>query len=341
MKRIFIMSSERSGSNLLRRIIGANKEMIAPTAIHFTTNLAKWTVFYQSQKGFLSKQLVQDMMNLARSHIVPWTYPIRLDQVIETMQQDNFWGAYISLYDTLAIVAGKSGWVCKDNALFDYAAEIIGLYPDSKFIYLVRDGRDVALSFKKMPTGPKTISSAAILWTKEQQACLRTAMLHTENIKRVRYEDLLRKTVPQVKSICEFTGLQYSSRMLNFFSDPSGISEKSVFWKNLNKPLMTQNFDKWRKKMKPTYVKYYQGCLNGETKGILKVLGYDIVDGSLTTAQFNARRICDYFINGLHYFKNVMAPPEKLARRPKKRALAAIRARLVSGHMQADCDTVQ
>ncbi len=330
MKRIFIMSSERSGSNLLRQIIGMHTEMIAPTAIHFTTNLAKWFPFYQSKTGLADKQLIRDMLDLAAAHIAPWHYSIKIDRVRDAIEQYNFWGVFIALYDTLADMQAKSGWICKDNALFDFASEILNFYPDSKFIYLVRDGRDVALSFRKMPTGPKTIYDAASLWTTEQQACLRVATMHPQAVRIVRYEDLLRHPTSQVKSICEFAELQYSDQMLTSLSDPLGMSKRSIFWKNLNKQLMTENYGKWRKMMKRRDVRYYQSVLNGETKGILKLLGYDVVGIDLSFLRIKIRRLCDYGLNIFYFLKNIIESPEKHARRPKKQALALIRNRLIS-----------
>ena len=330
MRRLFIMSSERSGSNLLRQIIGTHPEMIAPTAIHFTTNLAKWSAFYHSKTKLDDKQLVRDMLNLASSHIAPWHYPIKENHVRKAIEHHNFWGVFIALYDTLAKMEGKLGWVCKDNALFDYAAEILTYYPDCKFIYLVRDGRDVALSFQKMPTGPKTISDAARLWTLEQQACLRISALYPQNVCRVRYEDLLRQPILQVKSLCNFANLPYSESMLTSLSDPLGMSQKSIFWKNLNKPLMTKNFGKWRKKMTPSNARFYQSVLNGEPKSILKLLGYDVVGSDMPFSQIKVRRMGDYGLNVFYYLKNILVSPEKDARLPKKQVLAAIRKRFIN-----------
>ena len=333
MNRIFIMSSERSGSNLLKNMLGAHDDIIAPIAIHFTTNMAKWSAFYQCDKGIQDKLLIQDMMDLAKSQIASWNYNIEVDQVVNKIEKHNFWGVFVSLYDTLAENEGKTGWVCKDNALYYYAPEIIGQYPDAKFIYLVRDGRDVALSFLKVPGGPNTLSDAASLWTKEQQECLRISKLYPKNILLVRYEDMLLDTVPQIKSLCNFVGLSYSNRMATSFSDKSDISDKSVFWKNLNKPLMLDNHWKWRKQMKSRDVMYYQCGLNGETKGMLKILGYDVLEKDLSKFYLKIRRTLDYILKVFYYFKNTLFSQEKHARLPKKQAIINIRSKLISNRL--------
>ena len=333
MNRIFIMSSERSGSNLLKNMLGAHDDIIAPTAIHFTTNMAKWSAFYQCEKGIQEELLIQDMMDLAKSHIAPWNYNIEVGQVVNKIKKHNFWGVFVSLYDTLTEKEGKTGWVCKDNALFSYASEIISQYPDAKFIYIVRDGRDVALSFLNVPGGPNTLSDAASLWTKEQQECLRISKIYPQNVFIVRYEDILRDTVSQIKSLCDFVGLSYSDRMVTSFFDNCDISGTSVFWKNLNKPLMLDNHSKWRNKMKSKDVSYYQCGVNGETKGMLNILGYDVLEKELSIFYLKIRRTIDYTLKVFYYLKNNLLSQEKHARLPKKQAINNIRNKLISNRL--------
>lgn len=329
MYRIFIMSSERSGSNLIRNMLGAHDEILAPTAIHFTTRMAKWSAFYQYVDGLEVGCLVRDMLNLARSHIAPWDYDVKVDEVVRNANKRNFWSAFVSLYDTVAKNEGKTGWVCKDNALYLYAPEIISHYPDTKFIYLVRDGRDVALSFLRVPTGPNTLTDAASLWTREQQECIRLHNLYPDNVFMLRYEDILTDTESQIVSLCQFLGLTYLDRMISVYADEKGLAGKSVLWENLNKPIIRNNYNKWRRHMNRRDALYYQHTVHGEAQAILKILGYRLLEGEVSRFYLHYRSIVDHFKKACFYIKNKWFPPERIGRLPKRRMTDAIRKRLL------------
>lgn len=330
MIRIFIMSSERSGSNLLRQILGSHKDGIAPVAIHFTTNLAKLSPYYCSGPGYRSDQLVADMVTLARSHIVPWQYDIDIEQVVKNIEINSFWGVMISLYDVIARSDDRKFWVCKDNALFDYAEEIIDQFPEAKFIYLVRDGRDVALSFLKVPGGPKSMTDAGRLWIREQQKCLQVYRLYPENVYMVRYEDLLNNPQETIRGMCSFSGIAYSEDMMNFFKKDDNTFEKSVYWSNLNKPLMSENSGKWKNEMSGKDIHYYQNIESAECKRLLASFGYEVLEDSNNMIIYTIyRQVVDKILKFCRFFYYKIYQPEGKARLPKKQALKKIRQQLM------------
>ena len=61
---------------------------------------------------------------------------------------------------------GKARWGDKTPRYVESIPFISGLFPDARFVHLVRDGRDVALSYANVPFGPKTVARAASLWAK-------------------------------------------------------------------------------------------------------------------------------------------------------------------------------
>ena len=67
------------------------------------------------------------------------------------------------------------------------------------YIHLVRDGRDVALSFKKAVVGEKHIYHLAKKWQYDQESSWRYVKeFGTERAIQVRYEDLLISTDKEI-----------------------------------------------------------------------------------------------------------------------------------------------
>jgi len=82
-------------------------------------------------------------------------------------------------------------------------------------IHLVRDGRAVALSRKKREN--MAFVDCARIWRDENRKALITLKsIPRERIFRIRYEDLCRETEAELSRICDFLGIEYTNKMLDF-----------------------------------------------------------------------------------------------------------------------------
>lgn len=91
-----------------------------------------------------------------------------------------------------------------------YTEDINKLLPHARFIHMIRDGRDVAVSMvaarKNMGFGSRTILDAAATWKKHIQAA-KQAKQYPDRYLEVRYEDLLTAGVDVLKTVFEFCNL--------------------------------------------------------------------------------------------------------------------------------------
>ena len=71
---------------------------------------------------------------------------------------------------------------------------LLELFPNAKFIHLVRDGRDAFLSIKNLRWDPDNVLSAAIAWRNCIKAWEKMNLPSTQGIV-VKYEDLLENTM--------------------------------------------------------------------------------------------------------------------------------------------------
>lgn len=95
-----------------------------------------------------------------------------------------------------------------------YIPEILSLLPDARFIHLVRDPRDVALSMIRASRtwgsdwAPSTARDAARMWAEHAGAVQNAkALVNEANFLEMRYEDLLRSTEAGLTRVLAFLGL--------------------------------------------------------------------------------------------------------------------------------------
>jgi hypothetical protein len=103
------------------------------------------------------------------------------------------------------------------------------LWPETRFVHLIRDGRDVALSFMKWPKvlqkKPGNLStwkddpfSTAALWWELNVRCGLRAFewLDPKLCYEMRYESLIANPRKECAALCEFLKLPYDESMLRF-----------------------------------------------------------------------------------------------------------------------------
>ncbi len=118
---------------------------------------------------------------------------------------------------------------------------VIGeLCPDAKYIHLVRDGRDVALSVMGRFWGAQNIYTAAQEWIEAVDAIdafLKT--LPAEQKLEITYEQLLSEPMATFERVVEFLEIEPREALLKQL--------EPLLLEQLN----ASNFDKWRTKMTP------------------------------------------------------------------------------------------
>lgn len=93
------------------------------------------------------------------------------------------------------------------------------LWPDARYIHLVRDPRDVARSVVQKGWAGN-IYQAAEFWTKAERCWDALAPhLSAGQAIEVRYEDLVLQTESVLAAVCRFAGVDYSPRMLDYPAD--------------------------------------------------------------------------------------------------------------------------
>ncbi len=98
---------------------------------------------------------------------------------------------------------------------------LLKLYPEARFIHLVRDPRDVSPSVIKMGWAGN-VYTACTPWIEAEQCWDRVeALTSDERWIQIRYEDLLENPQQQLSRACELIGVEFDPAMLGFHEDTS------------------------------------------------------------------------------------------------------------------------
>ncbi|MGK7892251.1 MAG: sulfotransferase [Xenococcus sp. (in: cyanobacteria)] len=273
-----MIGTQRSGSNLLRLMINQIDGLAAPHPPHILKRIMPLVPEYgdlQNKDNF--KVLVDDVCRLVELNPVPWD-GVTLDRedVMNRCRDNSLVAVFSSIYDIVAETWGAKKWCCKSLANVHYLPDITEYSDESKFIYLYRDGRDVALSFQKAVVGEKHIYHIAQAWAKAQRRALDMKnKLAADRFYRISYEEITGDPEPALRGLCKFMGVEYTPKMLNFHqsSEASNAASSSSLWGNVTQPIMKQNTKKFLQKMTNEEIEIFESVAGD----VLDALGYERV----------------------------------------------------------------
>lgn len=139
---------------------------------------------------------------------------------------------------------GKEIWGCKMN---NQIPQYLSQWPNARCIDIVRDGRDVAASQLKMGTFGKTVEEIANAWHKTHTRFLRFQESHPHNVKVIRYEDLIHDSEENARALCDFIGIPYNQRMLNYHKEDLTLFKANHISKsNVMSGINAKSIGKWK-----------------------------------------------------------------------------------------------
>ena len=108
---------------------------------------------------------------------------------------------------------GKIFWGAKIVSIYD---DLAGLYPEARYLFMLRDGRDIAASRKKVGDFKQTIEHIADGWCHQIKKFEEFAARSNGRAVFVPYEHLAKNPEYEVRKLMEILGLPWSDRLLSF-----------------------------------------------------------------------------------------------------------------------------
>jgi hypothetical protein len=195
---------------------------------------------------------------LRTEHVQMWTPLPSLPETLGAIRRYDFHGIVDGLLRAWAASQGKLRWGEKTpQHTLCWRAIVAGFEP-VQVIHLVRDGRDVALSYKRAFFGPKHVYPLARRWQQYLEAAEEAhAVLGDHAFLQVRYEDLLAAPDEQLKRICDFLGEDFTPAMLGYHQN-NNVHADQRNAQNLHQPLMASNSGNWRTHMTGREVRIFE-----------------------------------------------------------------------------------
>jgi hypothetical protein len=275
---VFIVGCARSGTKLLRKITDAHPRIAVPLETNWipkpferrqgvtpdglvTPELVSWLL---SREKFTRMRIGQD----------------ELEGLVAGEEPVSYSTFVTGVFDLYGKGQGKRLVGDKTPAYVRRIPTLHALWPEARFVHLIRDGRDVCMSainwrkadhalgrFSIWEVDP--ITTAAVWWEwhvrlgREDGGSLAPQLYH-----EVRYEELVSRPAKECETLCSFLDLPYDDAMLKFHegrekADPNLDAKKA--WRPL-----TPGLRKWSEQMPAEDLERFEAAAGD----LLEELGY-------------------------------------------------------------------
>jgi hypothetical protein len=238
---VFLIGSARSGTTLLRRIVDAHPLIAISPETHWVPRFYEKRIGV-TEEGTITSELVPQVIGYRR--FPRFDLPEEAIEGLARGDQPVSYATFVSGFDDLIgeargkrLVGDKTGECARS------VATLHELWPAARFVHLIRDGRDVALSvlnWKENPGASRfptwdddAVMTTALWWSRSVQlardvgATLPSGLYH-----ELHYEALVTRPEEQCAALCEFLDLPHDDAMLRFHEgrtrDEPGLSAKRV-----------------------------------------------------------------------------------------------------------------
>ena len=208
----FVVGVNRSGTTLLRMMLDAHPELTVPPETHFVPELVETA---QEAKGSPTPEALLATITSQRE----WgDFGLTEEELLTRFRAHDPLTAGDALrdfYEAYAERVGKPRWGEKTPIYVKSMRKIESALPEARFVHVIRDGRDVALSIRDRATKEHPIDRIAERWvrriTRAREQARRLA-----HYKEIRYEALILDTEPTLREVCEFFELPWDDAVLDY-----------------------------------------------------------------------------------------------------------------------------
>lgn len=204
---IFVIGSARSGTSILSKLIREYLNVSFGTESQFIVRIYRRLHLYGNLKeGENLKNLLSDIgKERCFQRWRKFGYKYDFERIYARIQERSYAGVLDAIFSDLATHTNRMRWGDKTPE-YVYDLDILyHLFPYAKFIHIVRDGRDVALSNFKVHFGAKNIGMAALEWHRQMECVIKfRRKLNAYQFFEIRYEDFLEDPISIFMKLMSF-----------------------------------------------------------------------------------------------------------------------------------------
>lgn len=298
MKRIFVRGMSRSGGTLMATVLDAHRDiamcyevyehLLAPADNDNNGVQRRIEMLREAIGGFaLTKNrklkkisdanLQKFVFRALRAGIEPQT-------LLEIMEQHKAeCGTFDTFEQRMAFIErtglakakreSKANWGSKIGGIYDDLQE---LWPDSYFLFMLRDGRDVAASRRSVGDFGQGVAHIAGAWRDQVKNFRKFAARPGVRAHIVRYEQLVADPKSELEKITTFIELPWDDRLMSFhdqdlsiYRNPTGHLSRD----QVNRPINASSLGRWKRDLSAEEIATFEA----EAGEMLTELGYESV----------------------------------------------------------------
>ncbi|MDP2648518.1 MAG: sulfotransferase [bacterium] len=278
-KAVWIGGCGRSGTTLLRVMLGAHSALYAGPELNVHVNLR---TILERMPALVPRRAYQ---LYDRGIIKELSSKFDVDErdVVRIRDASGSLAEFVDRFLTEAAHKhGKERWIEKTPKNIEIVDYLFRHFPSSYFIHMIRDGRDVACSLRHHPKYMRrngvlvrtnisnSIESCIDRWVRDVNLGL--AHRDDKRYMEVRYFSLLDDTRGELEKICDFIGVPFEEQMLSY-DKKNSYKAKVEHFKPSERALKapdTSRVGRWQKDLS-----YEEACTIEERAGsLLRALGY-------------------------------------------------------------------
>jgi hypothetical protein len=246
-----IVGAPRSGTTLLRFMLDAHPDLAIPPETGFLT--VGPTLKGSGDK--LRRRFFESVTQFEPTTPAWPDFEISADlfwQALNEISPFDVSEGFRAFYRLYAARFGKQRYGDKTPIYSLNIDTIRALLPEARFVHIVRDGRDVALSLRQMWFSPsQDFEALASYWGDFVQGARHAGMGRSDYFE-VRYEDLIQNTEATLSLVCERLKLSFDPAMLSYYTrTPERLKEHKGRSGSRGVPQLTQA-QRWRQQWRTT-----------------------------------------------------------------------------------------
>lgn len=251
---VLMIPLRRCGSHALRLRLNENPDFYAPYPLHLVDFMPLLELYGDLKNDDNYFQLIVDLVGLQAGLMVKWP-DISLDPIdIFDSIKDEPRSIHRIVWEMLFEAGRKqNATVVMDKSLDSvyYADELLELFPEMKFLNVVRDPRAQIASMNKAIIHDFDSILNSITWVNACSKAKEIIDKHPDKVLTIRFEDFITHEGDIMNKICEFFGIEYTDMMIDIdhSDEAKSLSTRSALWESNSSAPIAANVDKFKKSL--------------------------------------------------------------------------------------------
>lgn len=249
----FLVGTGRCGTTILAQVLNAHSKICVPPELQLIVSIGNGDRFYEK---YISSELqrygAKEFIRLVES-----CCPYYLERFFDYREhfrslkypQKDLGKVLRGLFDHICFVHKKEVFVEQTPWHGQKLDVLKTIFPEMKVIHMVRDGRDVAVSFARSPWWSDSVEDNLVQWEKEVGVIHQFGKNNPDNFIQIRYEDLALNPERQLGKILDLFGLKFERQML----EPENLVDYMPMFKSDISGNVSKEFKKWSDEKKEVF----------------------------------------------------------------------------------------